>query len=241
MMALHLKQLLHETLRPIYVPVRFKKKKVAFKQFRRKNDAEEIARDYFDTNYEKIFKAEWPAIRCAMLSRKKYCAVLNNFAHADEYEEELIDSGAYNFIRKLHESAGLKCNEVRKSIKVLTDKADSVPQSQDELNVNDDSNQIVEENLEYLDSELAAYNQLRNVCAGVQAYVYPKRNFTEFVQTVENSLHLSFLLDGSSILPVLALDPRPSDHILDLCAAPGGKLNVIIQALGNSGAVFLLE
>jgi len=52
---------------------------------------------------------------------------------------------------------------------------------------------------------------------------------------MNNFLYLSFLLDGSSILPVLALDPRPTDLILDMCSAPGAKLNIIIQALGTTG------
>lgn len=37
------------------------------------------------------------------------------------------------------------------------------------------------------------------------------------------------MLDGGSILPVLALDLNPKDHVLDMCAAPGGKSMLIIQ------------
>ncbi|XP_066586135.1 5-methylcytosine rRNA methyltransferase NSUN4 isoform X2 [Prorops nasuta] len=38
-----------------------------------------------------------------------------------------------------------------------------------------------------------------------------------------------FLFDGGSILPVLALDVRPGDLVLDMCAAPGGKTLAILQ------------
>lgn len=38
-------------------------------------------------------------------------------------------------------------------------------------------------------------------------------------------------MDGGSILPVLALDLRPNDDVLDMCAAPGGKSLVALQTL----------
>ncbi|KAK7076773.1 5-methylcytosine rRNA methyltransferase nsun4 [Halocaridina rubra] len=38
-------------------------------------------------------------------------------------------------------------------------------------------------------------------------------------------------LDGGSLLPVLALDIKPGDHMLDLCAAPGGKSLIALQTL----------
>lgn len=38
-------------------------------------------------------------------------------------------------------------------------------------------------------------------------------------------------MDGASILPVLALDLQPSDVVLDMCAAPGGKTLSILQTL----------
>ena len=40
-----------------------------------------------------------------------------------------------------------------------------------------------------------------------------------------------------SLLPVLLLDPRPGDRVLDLCAAPGNKTAQIAVAMGNRGTV----
>ncbi|XP_008547250.1 5-methylcytosine rRNA methyltransferase NSUN4 [Microplitis demolitor] len=40
-----------------------------------------------------------------------------------------------------------------------------------------------------------------------------------------------YLMDGGSILPVLALDLKPGDTMLDMCAAPGGKSLVALQTL----------
>ena len=36
-------------------------------------------------------------------------------------------------------------------------------------------------------------------------------------------------LDGASLLPVLALDIKPGDEMLDLCSAPGGKALIALQ------------
>lgn len=44
-----------------------------------------------------------------------------------------------------------------------------------------------------------------------------------------------YIQDPSTLLAVRELDPRPDDKVLDLCAAPGGKLTAIAQAMGNQG------
>ena len=50
-----------------------------------------------------------------------------------------------------------------------------------------------------------------------------------------------YLLDASSILPVLALDLHPHSTVLDMCAAPGGKSVLISQFLSNSGSLVTSE
>ncbi|XP_057796199.1 multisite-specific tRNA:(cytosine-C(5))-methyltransferase trm4b [Salvia miltiorrhiza] len=44
-------------------------------------------------------------------------------------------------------------------------------------------------------------------------------------------------IDAASGAAVLALDVSPGDHVLDLCAAPGAKLCMILDLLGCSGSV----
>ncbi len=45
----------------------------------------------------------------------------------------------------------------------------------------------------------------------------------------------------SSMLPVVILDPRPGERILDLCAAPGSKTTQIAAAMKNQGEIIAVE
>ena len=38
-------------------------------------------------------------------------------------------------------------------------------------------------------------------------------------------------MDAASVMPVIALDVQPTDQVLDLCAAPGGKSQLLLQCL----------
>lgn len=46
---------------------------------------------------------------------------------------------------------------------------------------------------------------------------------------------LFYVQDPSTLLAVRELDPRPGETVLDLCAAPGGKLGYLAQLMRNEG------
>jgi 16S rRNA (cytosine967-C5)-methyltransferase len=46
---------------------------------------------------------------------------------------------------------------------------------------------------------------------------------------------LFYVQDPSTLLAVKALEPKPGESILDLCAAPGGKLTYMAQLMNNEG------
>ncbi|MCO5113850.1 MAG: RsmB/NOP family class I SAM-dependent RNA methyltransferase [Bdellovibrionaceae bacterium] len=47
----------------------------------------------------------------------------------------------------------------------------------------------------------------------------------------------NYILDPASLAPVMALNIEPSDQVLDLCAAPGGKSLGILSQLGQEGSM----
>ncbi len=50
-----------------------------------------------------------------------------------------------------------------------------------------------------------------------------------------------YLMDKSSCIPPLALDPKPGEIILDLAASPGGKTTFISMLMQNRGVVLAVE
>lgn len=64
-------------------------------------------------------------------------------------------------------------------------------------------------------------------------YTFEGSNNSKFPSPRKGSTGVSdyYLLDGASVLPIFALDLQPGDAVLDMCAAPGGKMLSILQTL----------
>lgn len=67
----------------------------------------------------------------------------------------------------------------------------------------------------------------------LQLYTYEMGNISDFRFPFRTNTGVSshFLMNGSSILPPLALNLKPGDVVFDACASPGGKSFLMLQTL----------
>ncbi|XP_038078207.1 5-methylcytosine rRNA methyltransferase NSUN4-like [Patiria miniata] len=97
-----------------------------------------------------------------------------------------------------------------------------------------DSAQTVQEmDLEHIHRPLTISQHLK-------CFVYGSGSLERFPPSKMDSggLFLQYYaMDAASVLPVIALDVRPRDLVLDLCAAPGGKALAIMQTMLADGLV----
>lgn len=73
----------------------------------------------------------------------------------------------------------------------------------------------------------------------LQVYTFENGNITEFRPPASGSTGVLdyYLMDGSSLFPVLALNLSPRDTLLDMCGAPGGKSLLAMQTLYTDNIV----
>jgi len=63
----------------------------------------------------------------------------------------------------------------------------------------------------------------------------------ELGRTLEHVLGYYYVQEIASMLPILALDPKPEETILDLCASPGSKTTQIAAKMENTGVLIANE
>ena len=64
-----------------------------------------------------------------------------------------------------------------------------------------------------------------------------KLNPGELGKSVEHMLGYFYVQEISSMLPILALQPKPGELLLDLCASPGSKTTQASSMMENSGTI----
>ena len=73
-------------------------------------------------------------------------------------------------------------------------------------------------------------------CANAYRILGDKRRITDSGPHAAGEV---YVMNASSLVPALALDPRPDEDILDVCAAPGGKSAHIAALTGNRARLHL--
>lgn len=63
----------------------------------------------------------------------------------------------------------------------------------------------------------------------------------ELGRNIEHLLGYYYIQELSSMLPIIALKPKPHEKILDLCASPGSKTTQIASDMNNTGLIMANE
>lgn len=76
---------------------------------------------------------------------------------------------------------------------------------------------------------------------GLSDFFHVKAGPYSLSKTLGHWLGWFYIQESVMGLPALALDPKPGDRVLDLCAAPGGKTAHIADLMGGKGTVVAVE
>ena len=59
--------------------------------------------------------------------------------------------------------------------------------------------------------------------------------------TVEHMMGFFYIQDATSLVPVIELNPKPGEIVLDMAAAPGGKTTHMSQLMKNKGSILAMD
>ena len=279
----------------VFGGVKMKRKKQAMRaenpqlQIRRVDKtSKDLALANFDQYYSQFYGKEWNSMRLALLSRSKYCALVNNFADPEITVEMLNELGCINISKIFNELNDKRISPVRECMVELTEdplltdepmNMDPKPETVDldvslnpefaaqryidpeSLVVGDGSTSMYDfvptsrlkgmedfvEDADYYDhyQPMGSNTIPIQICDNIffpkhlQIFTFPRNVMDMFpppTPGLAGNLNY-YCLDGGSIFPVLALDVKPGQTVLDMCSAPGGKALIALQTLYPSKIV----
>ncbi|KAG8014039.1 5-methylcytosine rRNA methyltransferase NSUN4 [Nibea albiflora] len=158
-----------------------------------------LALQYFDATYGSQLGKLWPSIRVALLSERKYGALLNNFCH-DDVLAGLEAQGSSDFISDT-DTEDQTSEEESSCVSMKTSDADGQPLPNLQFSPHIKCSVFPR-------ADITRFKPARPDIYGLLGY---------------------YLMDAASVLPCLALGVQEGHNVLDLCAAPGGKTLALLQ------------
>nr|XP_043900258.1 5-methylcytosine rRNA methyltransferase NSUN4 isoform X1 [Solea senegalensis] len=173
-----------------------------------------LALQHFDATYSVQLGQLWPSVRIALLSERKYGALLNTFSH-DAVLEDLQAKGCRDFITDTDTEGRGALPEHFSALPCLD------PESV--VGVEGESNDVP--------VKKSNADRHLKISPKIKCLVFPRGDITRFKPARPDTQRLLgyYLLDAASVLPCLALDIQEGHIVLDLCAAPGGKAVALLQ------------
>ncbi|KFD55155.1 hypothetical protein M513_04073, partial [Trichuris suis] len=203
---------------------------------------------------------EWPSIRLGLLSDPKYGAVINSLAADDSVYKELLKLGTFELFEQIRGSSVDGMNESfllkPEPVEVYQKPVESFMAS--DISIRDERamsefiqpTKFINESMLPIDAA-AEMREMEFLSVkppipqatiipyevqypeNLKVMLFPPGDISTFPPsraTADGSLAY-YLLDVASVLPVLALDLKAGETVLDMCAAPGGKTILILCTL----------
>ncbi|XP_063283254.1 5-methylcytosine rRNA methyltransferase NSUN4 [Pelobates fuscus] len=182
-----------------------------------------LALQYFDMNYSLQFGELWPSIRISLLSEQKYGALVNSFSQKPTVIQKLSTLNAADFIFEAERSVSDLQLDTLKDSKVVKE-ANEFPLEAD----------VLEPQTQHLPKKQASSLMSSLLYSSLSCFTFSRGDISRFPSPRSDIFgHLEYyLMDAASLLPVLALNVPPDSDVLDMCAAPGGKMLALLLA-GN--------
>ncbi|KAI8478637.1 5-cytosine rRNA methyltransferase NSUN4-like [Branchiostoma floridae x Branchiostoma belcheri] len=213
--------------------------------------ASQVALDMFDQYYKRQFGTRWSSIRLALLSEPKHAALVNNYGHAPEavcaYLEalgavDIMDANVQQALRPVRRAK--RGVQGAAHVATVQEETKTVEHSWSEESMYDDDDDDVpnpvtgEPGLTGGVSGQDSPVSLPDIPTNLRLLSMADTSRFPPAKPDPDGILTYYVLDAASILPVLALNLKPGDIVLDMCAGPGGKtLAIINTSVSLSGII----
>ncbi|KAM9860532.1 tRNA (cytosine(34)-C(5))-methyltransferase, mitochondrial [Aulostomus maculatus] len=195
---------------------------------KKKRSACQTMLDHFDWQYGEELGDLWTSARAVLLDRHswQYGVLLNRFTAVAEVKCILQSQGFSTLLPQI-EASTLPC-EVDSS-KSQSEKACLLSTPYITTYPSDDPQLRPVSSSHVLSQQLQSEPSPRLPGSSLQCYIHPSAVRLPTPAYIPGQLKEYYLLNAASLLPVLALQVRDGERVLDLCSAPGGKALAIMQ------------
>ncbi|XP_076012090.1 tRNA (cytosine(34)-C(5))-methyltransferase, mitochondrial [Genypterus blacodes] len=175
--------------------------------------------DYFDQQYNQELGQLWTSARAVLLDPDcwQYGVMLNRFTALTDIKHVLQSHGFSSFLPQTDTST-LLCNDPTPASNERSETSSLLP-----------SHHIPGFPPNSGDSHVHLDSDSSSPRPPLQCYIHPYPLRFPSQAHRPGQLKQYYLLNAASLLPVLALQVKDGENVLDLCAAPGGKALAIMQ------------
>ncbi|XP_022057263.1 tRNA (cytosine(34)-C(5))-methyltransferase, mitochondrial [Acanthochromis polyacanthus] len=187
----------------------------------------------FDQQYSEELGDLWPSARRVLLDPQswQYGVMLNRFSAVTDITQILQFQGFSTLLPQMDISP-LLCNGPSTVSSSKYHKGKDTLLSSDYISKcpPDDSLPQPDSTSHMLGQDPQSEPSLSLPCPSLQCYIHPSPLRFPSQAHRPGQLKQYYLLNAASLLPVLALQVRDGEKVLDLCSAPGGKALAMMQS-----------